>query len=183
MNTVAFWKISQTWLVFFAFVFIGSAPSKVVAQTGIGVGDTVEVASGGSNLNVREGPGMDFDIVGRLPSGTRLTVTKGPKNADGYRWWKVENSTVQGWAAETFLRKVQAGGAEDAASEPTSSVATLCENTSEAYPGVTSCSRDGGQTQVIFIDLDDPHVRFETVIANDARSVNTNNQKLIADIK
>ncbi len=178
MYAIIFRKILLTGLVFLSFGFIGFAPSNVVVQTGIGIGDTVEVASGGSNLNLRTGPGLDFDIVGKLLSGTRLMVVDGPKEADGYRWWKIENSTVKGWAAESFLRKVQ----DDAGAEPTGSVANLCNKTDAAYPGITSCSRDSGQTQVIFIDLNDPHVRFETVIANNAGSVNTSSREFVRDM-
>ena len=52
------------------------------------------------NLNVREGPSTDTQIIGGLFSGDYVAVIAGPHEADGYRWWRVQTANnVLGWIA------------------------------------------------------------------------------------
>lgn len=66
------------------------------------IDDTAEVfTTAGDRLNVREGPGLDFEIIERLDRGTYVTLLDGPRKADGYAWWRVETpSGMTGWAVE-----------------------------------------------------------------------------------
>jgi hypothetical protein len=60
---------------------------------------TVDTAT----LNVREGPGTDFDVLGSLVAGAQVTVLA--RNDDN-SWWYiccVPNTTTQGWASAQLL--------------------------------------------------------------------------------
>lgn len=59
--------------------------------------------TGGDTLNVREGPGISFEIVTRLNSGERVRLLEGPRknDDDGYVWWRIRNNEgIEGWAVE-----------------------------------------------------------------------------------
>lgn len=161
------------------FQVVGAA-----AQLGeIAIGDTVEVVTDGMPLRLRSEPSTGSTIVTRLPDGARLTVVGGPQSADGYVWWELESELGRGWAAARYLRVVQDRPAEDHPIESQSTegnvAGTYCER---PYAGIQYCERDDGQTHVVVIDLDDPHVRFETILANDTTSVNTNNREFVKDM-
>lgn len=66
------------------------------------VDETAEVyTTEGDRLNLREGPGLDFEIVGRLERGTLVTLLEGPRKRDGYAWWRVRTEDGQeGWSVE-----------------------------------------------------------------------------------
>ncbi len=56
--------------------------------------ESVEVAVDADWVNLREGPGLDYGIVGRAYDGEKLTITATHK-ADGYQWGKFD----RGWIA------------------------------------------------------------------------------------
>lgn len=70
------------------------------------------------SLKVRTGPGITNPEVthvnyrGSIPPGIEGQIVDGPRNADGYTWWKVKFITgVEGWCAEgkgeeSWLEKV-----------------------------------------------------------------------------
>lgn len=55
-------------------------------------------------LNVREGPGTNFAILGQLPVGALFYVIEGPQCSDLYTWFRIayrqEGETRRGWIAE-----------------------------------------------------------------------------------
>ncbi|MBL8161994.1 MAG: SH3 domain-containing protein [Anaerolineae bacterium] len=56
----------------------------------------------GDTLNMRLGPGLNFDIVARLRDGERVTVVEGPRSAEGFTWWKLRTAAgIEGWAVES----------------------------------------------------------------------------------
>lgn len=66
------------------------------------VNDLAEVyTTGGDRLNVRSGPGLDFDVVFQLDPGSLVTLLEGPRKVDGYAWWNIrdEDGNV-GWSVE-----------------------------------------------------------------------------------
>jgi len=72
---------------------------------GIARGDTVQVING--NLNLRTAPDTSASIIRVLREGTRLNVYEGPRSADGYQWYRVnETGTRSGWVVGQFLREV-----------------------------------------------------------------------------
>jgi SH3-like domain-containing protein len=55
-------------------------------------------ASGG--INMREQPSTSARTVGRLAADAVVTVKDGPREADGYTWWQVDDGAGRvGWAA------------------------------------------------------------------------------------
>lgn len=48
--------------------------------------------------------------------------------------------------------------------------------------GTTYCTEDDGDIHVVIIDLEDPHIRFEMVMADDVSSVNTTQRERIEDM-
>ncbi len=70
----------------------------VLAAGGLATVNTTE----GDQLNVRLGPGRDFDVVARLNDGERVTLIEGPRAADGFAWWKIRTSVgIEGWVVES----------------------------------------------------------------------------------
>lgn len=58
-------------------------------------------AGEGDCLNLRETPGTAATVVACLPSGARLAISDGPRDADGRTWWQLDG---RGWAAAEFLK-------------------------------------------------------------------------------
>jgi uncharacterized protein YgiM (DUF1202 family) len=66
------------------------------------VGDRVEVADG--PLNLRDGAGLDADVLAQLVTGAIVEITDGPQASDGYAWYEVDVDGVpDGWVAGEFL--------------------------------------------------------------------------------
>ena len=56
----------------------------------------------GDTLNVRDVP--NGNVLVALANGSSVTVTGGPRDADGMRWWRVQTRDgVSGWAVESVL--------------------------------------------------------------------------------
>ncbi len=87
---------------------VTATPTPAQAPAALAVGVTAEVSAGGAGLNLREGPGLTFQVVELLPEGTRVEVVDGPQEVDGYTWWRVRRLDTgrEGWAAGEFLRPV-----------------------------------------------------------------------------
>lgn len=58
-----------------------------------------------SALNVRNGPGTSYDSIDTAPDGTTGTVSDGPVDNDGYRWFEVnyDDGVSTGWSAGYWL--------------------------------------------------------------------------------
>lgn len=55
----------------------------------------------GDTLNLRQGPGLNFEILDKLPSGTPVTLLEGPRKSDGYSWWFIRTPQgLEGWSVE-----------------------------------------------------------------------------------
>lgn len=58
-------------------------------------------ASSGNRLNLRTGPGLDFEIASKLERDTNVTLLEGPHKDDGYNWWRIQTADGrEGWAVE-----------------------------------------------------------------------------------
>jgi parallel beta-helix repeat protein len=65
------------------------------------IGDWVQTTA---SLNVREGPGLSYTIIGIVSNGSLGQVIDGSVNADGHVWWNVDYIVgVEGWSAEDWL--------------------------------------------------------------------------------
>ena len=81
--------------------------AQPTATGGMAVGDRVQVTGANGVLNMRDGAGTGFKIVGSLRDGAIAELLDGPKEANGYTWWQVRNAAgVTGWAAGDWLKKV-----------------------------------------------------------------------------
>ena len=61
------------------------------------------VTDNGRNLNLREGPATDYDIIAALQPGERFMVLDGPDCAEAYAWFRVQVGQRLGWIAEGDL--------------------------------------------------------------------------------
>jgi len=86
------------------------APHLTRAQDSgdIAIGD--ELMVGADNVNFRDSPGTDGDLITTLDTGIILEIVDGPETADGYTWWMGvvlnEDSVdqgISGWIVEDFL--------------------------------------------------------------------------------
>ena len=79
------------------------APSPT--PEGIYIGGAAIVTGTGSSLRLRSDPGLQSTTLKTITDGTRLQVLEGPRDADGLRWWRLQDpsDTAEGWAAETYL--------------------------------------------------------------------------------
>jgi rare lipoprotein A (peptidoglycan hydrolase) len=57
----------------------------------------------GGCLNLRDSPSTNGHVLRCLPAGQTVRLLAGPKDADGYRWWQVDQG---GWLAESYLASV-----------------------------------------------------------------------------
>ena len=71
------------------------------------MGAYVQVANlpSGEKLRFRTGPGLNFTTSKLIDQGTILLVVEGPKEADKYQWWRLQDQQGNyGWAAGDFLK-------------------------------------------------------------------------------
>ena len=52
------------------------------------------------SARVRSGPGLDYECIGTCYSGDHVYTTGSPVYADGYTWYRLEDS---GWIAGELL--------------------------------------------------------------------------------
>lgn len=141
-------------------------------ESGFEIGQKVKVSTVGSNLNLRQGPGLSFPIVTKLPDGTILTVVGGPEKSDGYRWWEIEGSLGRGWAADEYLIPVPLESSSAAQSSPSNEQfdwrANLsCKPEQQVYDGLLYCTGIDGANQsvhVLVIDLQANSIAFEYIL-------------------
>jgi hypothetical protein len=53
-----------------------------------------------SKLNVRSGPGIEFQTVGALEILEVFFVIDGPRCSGDYAWYLIQSATLRGWVAE-----------------------------------------------------------------------------------
>jgi SH3-like domain-containing protein len=66
---------------------------------GLAPGKTARVTASGG-INMRDNPSTSAKTVSRLAANAIVTIKDGPKDADGYTWWQVDDGSGNiGWAA------------------------------------------------------------------------------------
>jgi hypothetical protein len=80
-------------------------PVATSPPTGIRPGALVVVqGTKGAGLNLRQQPTTYAKVVSNAREDTVLTVLEGPKEADGYAWWRVRTPDgAEGWGAGEWL--------------------------------------------------------------------------------
>ena len=76
------------------------------SETEIRSGVEVEVSGTGvDGLSVRSGPGLNYARLKTAYDGETFTVLDGPEEANGHRWWHLEDAAgTVGWGAENWLQ-------------------------------------------------------------------------------
>lgn len=171
------------WLVIGVCVLLAAslgAPLGPVqaAPAAFAFGQQVEARSPGVAINLRGEPGLSGRVVTTLPNGTTVTIIGGPRLVDGVNWWEVDGGerARYGWAAESLLKPARPSPAQHAAARR-----AQCAVTGPVYPGVYHCQR-AHDVHVVVIDLNDPHVRFETVMAYDAADVRGGSEEWVGSM-
>ncbi len=67
-------------------------------------------------VNLRQGPGTGFRILGAVPYGRKLSVTR-QTSGGGYSWGLTEFDGQEGWIALNYTRKVQDKSIDELAQE------------------------------------------------------------------
>ncbi len=80
-------------------------PAETPAATEIAPGVMVVVqGTAGAGLNLREQATTYAKVVANAREGTVLIVVEGPKESDGYTWWKLRTpDSKEGWGATNWL--------------------------------------------------------------------------------
>lgn len=74
----------------------------------IKIGDTVYIVhTEGKGLRVRSAPASNSSVITKFAEGSTVQIIDGPKDADGYIWWKVKGKADEGWCAADFLSLTQ----------------------------------------------------------------------------
>jgi hypothetical protein len=158
------WRFAARWLgplVLLLSVLLVPGGSSRAAPVRFAIGQPVQVQGEGSGVNLRAAPSLGGRVRAMLPNGTQLVITGGPLAADGLTWWEVGGSAGWGWAAEGLLLP----GPSASTTLPPGPAG--CAPASRTYGGLRHCLLPGN-VHVVVIDLADPHIRFETVVAHDA---------------
>lgn len=165
-------------MLWLALILLLTLPSRSgqAAPTAFRFGQQVEAHSPGVAINLRGAPGLASQVVGTLANGTRLTVIDGPRLVDHANWWQLDAGATYGWAAESLLKPAPSAPAPDAVAQR-----AACVVVGPVYPGVYHCQR-ANRVHVVVIDLNDPHVRFETVMAHDAGDTHSPMQEWVPDM-
>lgn len=101
------------WLAGFAAVMAFGiallAAFRAHAPGPLAVGMSVRVDNvGEQELNIRSRPGIaDSPILFRATAGTAFQIIGGPRPADGFVWWQIQDPLLhlKGWAAENYLQR------------------------------------------------------------------------------
>lgn len=56
----------------------------------------------GQQLSIRTQPGRDAPLLTRVNPGEQFTISDGPLDANGFKWYRIrsDNGQIEGWAAE-----------------------------------------------------------------------------------
>jgi len=79
------------------------SPTPILAVE-LQIGNQAVVVTGG--LRARRDPRLASPITASFREGDRVKIIEGPREADGYMWWRVENKSGRGWSAQRSLEGV-----------------------------------------------------------------------------
>ena len=98
-QAVAVLMISGNWYkVFTPYGAIGW-----VSRNYLSAGATARVTTNSSGLNVRTGPGTSYAVLGSVPKGSYVTVTKINKEWKAGHWAYIMRGSLAGYASLTYL--------------------------------------------------------------------------------
>ena len=88
-------------LVLLAFALTGAAAAQVSEHVAVNL--YAEVRSADGYLNLRDGPGTTFHVLGRLQHGERVTVLDCQRRRRGRRWCRVLHGARVGFVFDAEL--------------------------------------------------------------------------------
>lgn len=91
-----------------------------------------------TNVNIRSGPGIAFEIEDQIPAGYNLTITKIVKDGSGIPWYKCE----QGWVNSKYVKQPNQLGAEAKAKSTATALSSVTEITGK-LTGIVSGALGG----------------------------------------
>ena len=108
-NGVKWYQIDQGW-VCGTYITLADASDDSSSDDTTVSGDAIAVGLVNSNinLNVRKGPGTNYDKVSSLPNGTRINIYKITKT-NGIEWGQTED----GWVCMTYVTVIAGSTSED----------------------------------------------------------------------
>ena len=98
-------------------------------------------------LNLRAGPGTDFELLGRVGAGTVLPITGRP--ADGAAWWQVSTDYGPAWVLGELVQAT--GPLAGVPAVATQSVTRLQPDTGFANSGGSAAEPDAAPTFILTI--------------------------------
>lgn len=80
-------------------------PESPAVEAEIAVGVQVRVTgTSAAGLSFRSGPGVNYARLKTVYDGEIFAVLEGPEEANGYRWWRLEDKEgTVGWGADAWL--------------------------------------------------------------------------------
>lgn len=101
----------QAWVSAEVVEFVGNtssvpvvdAPAAPSEETSDSTGDTAVIRVPAGGVNVRSGPGLDFDLLGRLDAGAQAAVVA---KDDSGEWWQIEYEAGENnlaWVADVVV--------------------------------------------------------------------------------
>jgi len=86
----------------------GGTPATTATPAGLSEGSFARVSGTDAfDLRFRFGPGTEYVTIRIIEEGEVLRVSGGPEEADGSRWWRLQDKLGNiGWAAEQYLAPV-----------------------------------------------------------------------------
>lgn len=81
-------------------------PLPSPTPAGLFVGGTATIhTTRGDTLNVRNGPGTNYQVLTELRNGSVVSIIGGPQQGGPYTWWKIRTASgIEGWAVESADR-------------------------------------------------------------------------------
>lgn len=109
-----FWKKALAGLLAGAFLFSFSG-SPAAAPVRAYAAESASVTA--SSLNLRSGPGTDYEKVKSLPHGMTVTILETTSGSDGQTWAKVDAAGTTGYVLRSYLATGNAVSGTSAASD------------------------------------------------------------------
>jgi len=112
-------------------------------------GDTANVDTPGSCLNLRTGPGIWNGVIDCMGHGVSVRLLSGPTNADGYTWVNVTTPWGNGWVAANYLLRVAATPPPTPTPAPAPAPTTEIVRTVDNSPGCLRFRTNAGLSSAI----------------------------------
>lgn len=90
--------------------FLSKGTPDPATTGGIRAGDQIVMNT--DALNIRAEPSTAGEWVAALYQGETASVIDGPREADGYSWWKIVAPSGEGWAVRDYMERVDGAGLE-----------------------------------------------------------------------